>query len=552
MAIGTHPIFHFNEHRDDIRREVIARVVADLSTFGGVTTPRSHQLLLNDAAYHEIDRLNQGGSKDQLERWQRLARRLLRMTPAELAAEVESECAHYVDDVQGHFDRRVYNLATRVLPLGLGLLFKGTDVAQTVKDLARLEGLAGFRELRDLSGRIRLEGEIDTVRRLAQKGTLVVVPTHSSNMDSIVLGWALMEANLPPVIYGAGRNLFANPVMAFFMRNLGAYRVDRRLKFSLYKEVLKTYSQVLLERGYHNLFFPGGTRSRSGRVEQRLKLGLLGSALTATSERLQRGDDRPIFIVPTTINYPLVLEAESLVEDHLREMGKERYLAEDDGFDTLGKLGHYAMKVMSLETSMAIRFGAPLDVFGNVVGPDGHSRGPDGTALRRERYLFRDGRPTVDVKRDAEYTRILGRSVSEAFQRETVLMPTQVLAWLMLERERRIAPGLDLFTLLRTASGDHHPWGLVGEDVDWLRARLVTLESQGHLRLDPFVRTAPVGQLVEQAIKTFAMYHLRPALERTDDGVVVGDPKLLYYYGNRLEGYADALRDGPSRVRVAS
>ena len=30
----------------------------------------------------------------------------------------------------------------------------------------------------------------------------------------------------------------------------------------------------MVERGYHSLFFPGGTRSRSGLIEQRLKLGL--------------------------------------------------------------------------------------------------------------------------------------------------------------------------------------------------------------------------------------------------------------------------------------
>ena len=58
-------------------------------------------------------------------------------------------------------------------------------------------------------------------------------------------------------------------------------------------------------------FFPGGTRSRSGMIEQKLKLGLLGSALSAYSERISRGDERPIYIVPVTINYPLVLEAET-------------------------------------------------------------------------------------------------------------------------------------------------------------------------------------------------------------------------------------------------
>ena len=74
-------------------------------------------------------------------------------------------------------------------------------------------------------------------------------------------GFGLMRAGLPPTTYGAGKNLFTNPFISFFMRNLGAYRVDRRLRFELYKDVLKEYSTVLLEHGYHSLFFPGGTRS---------------------------------------------------------------------------------------------------------------------------------------------------------------------------------------------------------------------------------------------------------------------------------------------------
>jgi glycerol-3-phosphate O-acyltransferase len=539
------PIFQFNRHRDEIEREVVERTVAELGRYGGVEPPRSYQLVLNDAAFREIDRLEHMPDADPapLERWKRLARKLGRMSQDELVAECRALCAWYVADVQGHFDRRVYNVATRVLPVGLGLLFKGTDLASGVQKLAEMRTLPGLDTLRDLSQRIRIEGELPTIRKLSEIGTLVVVPTHSSNMDSIVLGWSLMEAELPPVTYGAGKNLFSNPLIGYFMRNLGAYRVDRRLRHALYKEVLKTYSQVLLERGFHSLFFPGGTRCRSGKVERKLKLGLLGSALEATSERLQRGDERPIFIVPCTINYPLVLEAETLIEDYLREAGQARYIIEDDEFSKLGRVSHYALKVMGLNTSMAIRFGTPMDVFGNPVGADGISRGPDGTPLRRERYLFRDGAPHADAARDAEYTRGLGRAVADAFLRETVLMPTQFAGWLMLERERRRAPNLDLFALLRTTSGDVHPQASVCEDAEWLRARLVTLESQGRLRLDPALRQAPIASVLDEAVATFGMYHLRPALERLDDGgLLVGDPKLLYFYGNRLDAWATELR----------
>src|SRR5207237_3189672 len=131
-------------------------------------------------------------------------------------------------------------------------------------------------------------GQVADLARLARTGTLILTPTHLSNLDSIAIGFALERTGLPPCTYGAGKNLFTNPLLAFFMRNLGAYRVDRRIKHDLYKDTLKAYSSVLLEHGYHSLFFPGGTRSRSGGLESRLKLGLLGTGLEATVNLMAR------------------------------------------------------------------------------------------------------------------------------------------------------------------------------------------------------------------------------------------------------------------------
>ncbi len=78
----------------------------------------------------------------------------------------------------------------------------------------------------------------------------------------LAAGYAIYMAGLPPVCYGAGLNLFYNKFLGFFMNRLGAYKVDRRKKHSLYKNVLKEYAAVSMELGYDNLFFPGGTRSR--------------------------------------------------------------------------------------------------------------------------------------------------------------------------------------------------------------------------------------------------------------------------------------------------
>ena len=527
----TAPLFSFNRHREDIQREVAERACASLAHFGSAQPPRSLQLVLNDAAFHEIGRLEKTGDHpNQLARWKGIARRLGNLDESGLKQEIDKLARFYAADIVGNFDPRVYRFASSMLPVGLGAIFNTGEIA------------SGLGALKDLSRRIRIEGDLEKLRGLAEMGTFVVVPTHSSNLDSIVLGWSLVEAGLPPCTYGAGKNLFTNPLVSFFMRNLGAYRVDRRLRHSLYKRVLTTYSQVLLERGYHSLFFPGGTRARSGKVETKLKLGLMGSALSAYFERRLRGDERPVFIVPVTINYPLVLEAETLIDDHLRESGRARYIIEDDEFSRIGRVAHYALKVMALESTMVIRYTDPLDVFGNPVDMHGQSLGPDGTQIDPSRYLYRDRQLVRDVERDGEYTRQLGRAVADAFQRGTVVLPTHFLAWLLFERERRAAPELDLFALLRTTNEEGHPLPALLLDAERLRDRLVALELDGQLHVDPLVRFESMSRIIDTAISTFGMYHARSAVERRDTALLVREPKLIYYYANRLDGHAEKLR----------
>ena len=168
---------------------------------------------------------------------------------------------HYVREIGGHFDRRVYRIATRVVPPAVSAL---------------LHGARGRGRLFDVDDRILIEGEVDALRALARVGTVILAPTHVSNLDSLVMGSVIHRLGLPPFAYGAGINLFTGPLIGFFMRHLGAYTIDRQKTDPLYRATLKEYAALLLARGQHTLLFPGGTRSRSGRIESKIKLGLAG------------------------------------------------------------------------------------------------------------------------------------------------------------------------------------------------------------------------------------------------------------------------------------
>jgi glycerol-3-phosphate O-acyltransferase len=318
------------------------------------------------------------------------------------------------------------------------------------------------------------------------------------------------------------------------MRNLGAYRVDRRLKFELYKDVLKEYSTVLLEHGYHSLFFPGGTRCRSNIIEKNLKLGLLGTTVTAYKNSVRDGAaHKRIYIVPATINYRLVLEAETLIDDYLAETGKSRYIITDDEFSRIGRILEFFRKILAHEGSVIVRFGRPLDPFGNDVTDDGESIDRQGRPVDPATFVRgADGEVTDDDQRDAEYTRALGRRLAAAYPRLTVFHATHLVARAVYDAIARAAGTRDIYRLLRLSPGQL----AVGVDIATdqlarLRARLADHPAWGAEH--PLLASQAAGAVLDDAVRGLSTYHSRPIISRRERMLEVDDVKLLYYYQNR-------------------
>jgi glycerol-3-phosphate O-acyltransferase len=510
----------FNADRDRVLSVVERRVVARLAEQAKRGGDHSLEYVLNDVCVAELKRL---GSSEKAGKWRALAGRLGEMSDDEKRSELSSLVRVFGKDIVGNFDPRVYRFATKVLTPGLGFLFGPLSSVRG--------GVGGL--LAELDSRIQVEGPLDVLRDIAERGTIVVTPTHSSNMDSVVIGLALERAGLPPVTYGAGKNLFTNPFISFFMHNLGAYRVDRRLRFELYKDILKEYSTVLLESGYHSLFFPGGTRCRSNMVERSLKLGLLGTTVTAYGNNVKAGDpQKRIYIVPATINYRLVLEAETLIHDYLAETGQRRYIITDDEFSRIGRIVEFLRKIVAHEGAVVIRFGRPLDPFGNDVDDDGESRDRAGRRVDPRTYLSgADGELTEDPQRDAEYTRLLGRRLTEVYPRESVFHSTQLVSRVLFDAIAADAGTRDIYKLLR-----HHVREVAVPEavraLGDLRRRIVDMPAAG--RLHQRVVAAGDAATLDDAVRALGTYHSHPVIERRGDVLHVGDLELVYYYQNRL------------------
>jgi glycerol-3-phosphate O-acyltransferase len=521
------PIFSFNEARPSIVDEVVRRTVHRV---------RDPMATLSDAVYHEVKRLT--SSRDgggELSAWRSLARRLPTLSAPSLHEEVRRLAETHAWDVAGNFDPKVYAVATRLMPPVLGAIVAPFATATSLRRLVDAGALAD---------RIAVEGHVAHVRRLADRGTIVYVPTHLSNMDSIVFGYALERAGLPPATYGAGKNLFTNPVLSFFMHNLGAYKVDRRLRHALYKDVLKAYSCVLIERGYHSLFFPGGTRSRSGGVERRLKLGLAGTGVEAFARTAAHDPERPrhVFFVPATISYLVTLEAETLIEDFLQEAGKTRYIIEDDESSRIEKVASFINKLLRHDGGVVIRFGEPLDPFGNRVDDEGRSLDGHGRVVDPISYVkSRTGEIVVDADRDAQYTRELGDAVCDSYLRNTVILPTHVVATVLMNQLRRAARTDDLFALVKVRERVATPRGEVARETAVLRDKLLALEDEGRIVVGPGLRGASGDAILREALRGWEGTHSTHVVEEQAGELWIGSPGLVFYYQNRLAAHGLAL-----------
>jgi glycerol-3-phosphate O-acyltransferase len=513
--------------------EVQSRVV-DALVRSAQSGGRPLDEVLADSVYHELRRLKEDApSKARAEArafWEEIRRGLARSNARALQEFLGKVVERYAGEICGNFDERVYQLATRALPPAMAMLLNSVSPKRVLGKLPQLPSL---------DDTVIVQGEVSHLRSLHERGTVIVTPTHVSNLDSVILGYAIYRLGLPPLVYGAGLNLFSNPLIGFFMRHLGAYTVDRRKHDPLYKEVLKEYATLTLEYGYDNLFFPGGTRSRSGAVERYLKLGLLGASVPAFINNVKRGAARQkIFIIPATMSYQLVLEAETLVDDFLKEVGKARYIITDDEFSRPRTVVDFAAELLRLDSRIYLTVGRGCDPFGNPVDDDGVSLDPRGRSIDIRRYVMKQGELVADAARDMEYTREVGERLITAFAKDNVVQSTHIVARalfvLLLQKNR----STDLVRLLRVG-GTSDDVGLAElyREVDRLLTQLRAMALHGSLRLAPGVQTAPSDDVVSDALRHFACFHSAPAATRRGDRIFATERNLLFYYQNRLEGY---------------
>src|SRR5688500_7790621 len=280
-GIPDWPVYRLSKNRKEFVEEVSQYAFSQIKQ----VRPTTKQLLdeLEVTVYREQQRMKRNrwrvDPKDEPAFWAGIKEELnaINQGPSEQSQAKADDLLYrvifrYAGEIAGNFKTSSYRVTRELLRFWFSRLLNGARVKKFG---------AFFRSQYTLRDKIHIVGKVKQLRKLAKIGTVVMVPTHFSNMDSVLIGWVLHSLAMPAFIYGAGLNLFNIKIFAYFMNSLGAYKVDRRKKNLPYLETLKAYSTLAIQKGAHSLFFPGGTRSRSGVIEKQLKLGLLSSTVEA-------------------------------------------------------------------------------------------------------------------------------------------------------------------------------------------------------------------------------------------------------------------------------
>ena len=298
---------------------------------------------------------------------------------------------------------------------------------------------------------------VERVREAARKGSIVLLPSHKSHVDYMLLSLVMRQNGLMVPVIAAGDNLAFFPVGPLF-RRAGAFFIRRSFRGDrLYAAVVDAYIRRLMRDGFAIEFFLEGGRSRTGKLLSP-KVGLLNMVVEAALSA-----DRTVSFVPVSIGYERMMEEGA----YARELSGETKRKED------------AAALLKVGAVLREKYGRPNVQFGQVL------------ELSELRAAAGGEAALTPARRRALVSRLAHRVMSE-INRVTAVTPGSLVALGLLCHGRR---GLSHLELCEHAG------------------RLVRVLTRLGARTTPSL-TRPGGELREAAVREAVQLFVRAGLVR--------------------------------------
>ncbi|XP_069741184.1 dihydroxyacetone phosphate acyltransferase isoform X2 [Narcine bancroftii] len=267
------------------------------------------------------------------------------------------------------------------------------------------------------------EEGIQKLHQAIQEYPVVLLPSHRSYIDFLMLSYIMYTYDLSLPVIAAGMDFMGMKIVGEMLRMSGAFFIRRSFGGDkLYWAVFSEYVRTILRNGDAPVeFFVEGTRSRTGKSLMP-KLGLLNIAI----DPYLVGEVFDMYLIPISISYERILE-ESLYARELLGVPKPKE-------STSGLLK--ARKILSENFgSIHVYFGQPVSVRSLATG-----------ILRRSHYNLLPRhiprRPSGEVYR---FLDALGHKIVALQQKNMVISPWVLMATVIIQN----LPSLTLSDLTR-------------------------------------------------------------------------------------------------------
>ena len=212
------------------------------------------------------------------------------------------------------------------------------------------------------------ETQVERLRAALARHPGIMLWSHRSNLDNLVLTAAMQEQGLPPAHVFAGINMAFGP-MGALLRRAGVIFIRRSTGDDpLYKYVLREYVGYVLEKRFNLSWSIEGTRSRTGKMLPP-RLGLLSYAADAYLQG--RVDD--ILLLPVSITFDQLHEIAEYADYARGGTKKPEGFGWLYGFVKAQGARHYG--------KVYVRFGEPV-ALSSFLGPPGGPVALDPAARR--------------------------------------------------------------------------------------------------------------------------------------------------------------------------
>ena len=326
--------------------------------------------------------------------------------------------------------------------------------------------------------RIETRG-LEQIAEVARKHPVVLVPSHRSYFDFLILSWLFYGNYLVPPHILARENMAFGP-FGFLFRRAGAFFMRRSLADPIYKAVFRAYVMFLVREGFTQEFFIEGARSRTGK-SLAPRLGMLGWTIQGFID----SGRRDLFYVPVAISYERLVEEGAMV--HELEGGQK----ETESMRGLMR----ARKVLSRNFgSVYLNFGEPVSLADTLAGRGALWRQGDEAEAERREIVEALGRALVErinwamvaTATSVAAAALLGEPHRGMFRSDLELRMAQIVGLLRLQGVR-LTPALDSDAPHRFAESIEFliRLGLIRSESD-LRGELIYFDEPNRRALDVY------------------------------------------------------------------